>query len=168
MPELTDEEKQQLRGSLQTLRIIVAALILGLSAFTGYALYSHLGAGNPPKQPAVAAGQLTLPQAIAMAAAAVAGVLALLVPPFIPIPPLETAPTDPRQAAILSAVQAIQVRTIVACALLEGAGYFNAFYVQTDFSRGNLAMVVALLFVMVSYFPLSGFYFGKVERLMSV
>ncbi|WP_254508284.1 hypothetical protein [Anatilimnocola floriformis] len=167
MPELTEDERQQLRGSLMVLRIIVCALLLGVTSYTGFCLFLHLRAGKLPQQLVVIPGQLTIPQAIAMASAVVAGVLALLVPPFLIVPQLKPDSEYQRLIEIQSAAQTIQVRTIVACALLEGAAFFNAIFVQLDFSRGNLAMVLALLVVMASHFPLSSWYFGKIERLMS-
>jgi|GEM_PF-4600808 len=168
MQSLTDEERQNLRGSLTTLRIIVAALIMGVLSYLGYCLYIHLGGQAPARPQPAAAGQLSLPQAIAIGFASIAAVLSFLVPPFIPKIPVETTQTDQRAIAIVSAANTVQVRTIVASALLEGAAFFNAVYVQTDFSLPNLAMVGVLLLIMASHFPLSGWYFDKVERIMGV
>lgn len=166
MQPLTDDERTNLRGALTTLRIIVFALITGVSTFAGYSVFSKLG--QEPPQPAVAPGQLELNHAIAIGFATVAAVIAFIVPPFIPVPKTETDKTDPRELAIVQAAGALQMRTIIACAVLEGAAFFNTFWVLTDFSLPNLAMVGVLLFLLALHFPLAGWYYGKVERLMGV
>jgi hypothetical protein len=168
MPPLSEEERAMLRGSLTTLRIIVFALIMGVTAFTGYGVYTHLQPGVVPPQRAVMPAMMRIDHALAIAAGAATAILALTVPPFIPIPKVETDKTDPRELAIVQAAGGLQMRTIIACALLEGTAFFNAFYVQKDFSLPNLAMVGVLLFLMALHFPLTGWYYGKVERLMGV
>ena len=165
MQPLTDDERMNLRGSLTTLRIIVFALLTGVSVFAGYTVL--LKRGQAPK-PAVAPGQLEMNHAIAIGFAAAAAVIAFIVPPFIPVPKMEMDKIDPRELAIVQAASALQTRTIIACALLDGAAFFNAYWVLRDFSLANLAMVGILVFLMALHFPLAGWYYGKVERLMGV
>lgn len=165
MSPLTDEERTNLRGSLRLLRIIVCALMMGVTTFTGYSVFTQMQKGLP--QPAFPAA-IQMTHALALAAAAVAAVIAFVVPPFIPVPKIETNETDPRQIAIGQAAGTLQTRTIIACAVLEGAAFFNAIWVQMDGSVPNLAMVGVLLIILALHFPLAGWYFGKVERLMGV
>ncbi len=168
MSPLSDEERANLRGSLQTLRIIVFALMMGVTTFTGYSVFTQLQKGVPALQPGLVPAVIKLPHAMALAAAAGAAVLAFIVPPFIPAPKVETDKTDPREKAIIQAAGTLQMRTIIACALLEGMAFFNAIYVQMDFSLPNLVMVGVLLILLALHFPLTGWYYGKVERLMGV
>lgn len=179
MQPLTDDERTNLRGSLTTLRIIVFALMTGVTCFAVFSVYSQFsqpdllpgmpGIPGGPQQPVVdPAGPNQTLHLAAIAFAAVAAMIAFVAPPFIPVPKMETDKTDPREVAIVQAAGAVQMRTIIACALLEGAAFFNTFWVLTDFSLPNLAMVGVLLFLLALHFPLAGWYYGKVERLMGV
>ena len=167
MQPLTPDERQKLQGSLTTLRIIVFALIMGVTAFAAFGIYSQLQKAPQP-QPAVPPAQMNIPQALAIAFAISAAVISFVVPPLITAPKLETDKTDSRDNAIASAAATLQMRTIIACSLLEGAAFFNAFYILTEFSLPNLAAVAVLVGLMALHFPLAGRYFAKIERLLGV
>jgi hypothetical protein len=166
MPPLSDEERTNLRGSLMALRIVVFALIMGVATFAGYSVFTQMQ--KVPPQLFVVPAAIQTTHAIALGAAAVFAVIALVAPPFMPIPKIETDKTDPREMAIVQAAGALQVRTIIACALLEGMAFFNAIWVLMDGSLPNLAMVGVLLILLALHFPLAGWYYGKVERMMGV
>lgn len=166
MSPLTEDERKELRGSLTTLRIIIFALIMGVACFTGYAVFTQLQKAPPQLLAVPAAIEIT--HAMALAAGAVAAIIALVAPPFTSAPNFAADKTDPRQAAIVQAAGTLQMRTIFAGALLEGMALFNAIWVLMDGSVANLAMVGVLLVLLAIHFPLTGWYYGKVERLMGV
>lgn len=168
MQPLTDEERANLRGSLQTLRIIVFSLIMGVTVFTGYGVISQMQKGPQPPQPAAAQVQFPITHIAALGCGVVFAVIAFILPPFIAGPKVETDKTDPREVAIVQAVGALQMRTIIGCALLDGAAFFNAIWVQMDFSLPNLAMVAVLLLLIAVHFPLAGWFYAKLERIMGV
>jgi predicted lysophospholipase L1 biosynthesis ABC-type transport system permease subunit len=167
MQPLTDTERENLRGSLTTLRIIVFALLLGVTAYTGFSVFTQLQKAPQPPQPAPQA-QWPITHVVSLGFGALFAVIALVLPPFIAAPKIETEKTDPREVAIVQAAGTVQMRTIIGCAILEGAAFFNAIWVQMDFSLPNLAMVGVLVFLLLLHFPLAGWYYGKVERLMGV
>lgn len=174
MKPLTEEERQQLRPLILNLRIIVFALCMGVSTFAGFSIYQKIPPPPPagPQQiwPPVRKPQkeFTPLHITAILFAGVAAALSFVVPPFLGSVKPNAEQLQGRDGAIGQAAAIVQTRTIVACALLEGAAFFNVFcYFSTD-SIYNLAMAGILLLLIVLHFPLSGAYFSKIERIMGV
>lgn len=170
-PPLTESERDSLKGSLLTLRIVVFALVMGVASFGGMSVLMK-SQSPPPAAPNVPPAppqkEIPLTHLLACAFGVGAGVLAFLVPPFLRLPPQEAEKPDERNAAIQAAAQMVQVRTIIACALIEGAAFFNLIWHFTDGSLLNLAMSGLLLVLLLMQFPLTGSYFERIEKLLGV
>lgn len=173
MTPLTEDERLQLAPTLLNLRIIVLALCLGVSTFAGFSIYQKLppAAAEGPQQiwpplPQLGPKGMTPVHVAALLFAGVAATLAFVLPPFLGR--LQTDPGVDRASAIHQAAQIMHQRTIVACALLEGAAFFNIFCFFTTDSIYNLAMAGILVLLLVLRFPLSGAYFSKIERIIGV
>jgi hypothetical protein len=170
-PPLTETERESLRGSLITLRIVVFALAMGVTSFAVISIFQKLSA--PPNVPPAAQlaglpGGMEMLHLVAIACGAGAAVIAFLVPPFLRLPPQAAQTPNERSGAIQAAAQMVQTRTIIACSLLEGAAFFNLVWYFTDGSVYNLAMGGVLLVLILMHLPLSGSYYDKIERLLGV
>jgi hypothetical protein len=171
-PPLTEAERNSLRGSLMTLRIIVFSLAMGVASFGAYSIFNQSQKPAPaaaPNGPAAAQpNQIPVLHLMGCAFGVGAGVLAFLVPPFLRLPSQNAETPDERNPAIQAASQMVQTRTIVACALIEAAAFFNLVWYFTDASVLNLAMGGLLLVLLMMHFPLTGSYYERVEKLLGV
>jgi hypothetical protein len=170
-PQLTATERDNLRGNLMTLRIVVFALAMGVASFAGFSVFQRLQAPAPaaPVGPqAVAANGLQPLHIAAIAFAVVAAVMAFVVPHFLRITPQSADKPDERSGAIQAASEMVQTRTIIACALLEGAAFFNLIWYFTDGSIINLAMGGVLLLLILFHIPMSGTYYEKIEKMLGI
>ena len=59
---------------------------------------------------------------------------------------------------------ALQLRTIIGCALLEGAAFANAYAFMVERQVASLAIVLALILMIASHFPLRFWLDGWLER----
>lgn len=170
MKPLTDDEQRQLGPALLHLRIVVFALCFGVSIFAGFSIYQKI-----PLQPAAPQPWQELlkpPPAIkplhigALLFAGAAAALAFTVPPFLGGPkPKSSADRD---SAIRQAAEIVHRRTVIACALLDGAAFLNIFCYFTDANSYNLAMSAILLLLLLLQFPMRGSYMNKIERIMGI
>jgi len=131
----------QLRMQTRTIQIVVAALITGVVAFAGFLAFT----GELQKP---ARGQ-TLSY-IAVAFGALAAVLHAVVPTVIERAALANQGVGAGPEMMMGA---LFTRTIVACAILEGAAFFSLVAVQTEHQLWVLGVTGVLLLLMLAQFP---------------
>ena len=152
-----------LQGMIRTLRIIVAALAIGVVVFAGYTVFANLD------KPLGLGTNLDTLGCAMLGFGALQGVLGLVLPPVIfrnrRAQPQALAPFaehGPETLKILGVQQQIVTSTIVGCAMFEGGAFANlvAFLLQQDLA--NLAAVGVLLAGILAHFPLP----GRCERII--
>lgn len=154
------DAESEVRQVLQTLRIIVFALVMGVATFTGYAVWTTLQGGEPdePRDPSM----------LPMYMAGFAG-MALLARLFVPglifhgirrqiasgtwqpgtNSSMPLPKTDEGQL-----MAALQTKTIVGAALLEGAGFANGFAYLSEQQVLSLVITLVLIAGIATHFPL--------------
>jgi hypothetical protein len=160
---LSEQERDAVGRMLKPLQIIIGALMFGLSAYTAFVLPSNKGV---PRE-----GSANMaPMAAVFAATCVAA--AIVVPRIIgakqraarvdreltPLPGMPASSVQSREAGALLADY--QVRRIVAGALLEAPGFFNAVAYQEGQEPYSLGIIAALLFALALLIPTR----GRLER----
>jgi hypothetical protein len=148
---------EPLQGLIRTLRIIVAALALGVIAFAGYAIFSRIG------QPRALGGNLDTLGVIMLGFGATQGVLGIVLPAVmfraVPVPAAAAAQFavhGPETAKILGIQARIQTATIVGCAMFEGGAFANLTAYLTQGDLLNLIAAGVLLLGVLVHFPLPG------------
>ena len=144
----------EVRQTLLTMRIIVLSLATGVSFFLAYVITS-------PASEAVQPSMLWMMMAgfagsAVLARAVVPGILFTTIRRKIADGTWQTASKGGQQPqtdeGLLMA--ALQLKTIVGCALLEGAGFANAFAYMSERHVASLAITLALILMIVAHFPL--------------
>ncbi|QDT53623.1 hypothetical protein Pan44_16460 [Caulifigura coniformis] len=131
----------QLRMQTRTIQIVVAALITGVVTFAGFLAVS----GEFQKPPR---GQ-TLSY-VAVAFGALAAVLHVVVPAAIERTSLAKQGVGAGPEMLMGT---LFTRTIVACAILEGAAFFSLVAFQTEHQLWVLGVTAVLLLLMIAQFP---------------
>jgi len=146
-----------LQGMIRTLRIIVAALAIGVVVFAGYSIYA-----NPGQPLALGTNLDTLGWAM-LGFGALQGVLGLVLPPIIfrklaaqqaALAPF--AKHGPEMLKVLGVQQRIITSTIIGCAMFEGGAFANLVAFLTGRDLANLAAAGVLLLGILAHFPLPG------------
>lgn len=158
---IPDAALPTLRATCRTLQIIVVALATGVCIFAVIAVVKTKG-------------QLTWEFPLAQMQDSVFLLFGMmtLVGSFV-VPALITAPTasnqkllptdDRRGDLALQAAAAIQTRTIVACALLDGGAFANLLAVFTHGYGPSLVFAAVLMSMIVLRFPTWGRYLERIE-----
>lgn len=163
---------------LMTLRIIVLAMALGVTAFAIVAAIQNI------HKPLVIAGRLQPLNIMLLGMGLAAVPLGLVLPatiassnrgapnrnapqqapPQLGAPPAHAAPAKiPHESSRLAIQQRIQVSTIIACAIFEGGAFANLVgYLQTG-ELLHLIVAGVLLLGILSRFPLTGAYERQIE-----
>jgi hypothetical protein len=147
-----------LQGMIRTLRIVVAALALGVIVFAGYAIYSQAG------KPLALAGRLDTLSLIMLGFGASQAVLGIVLPAVVfravtapaAAAARQFAALDPQTAKVLGIQMRLQTATIVGCAMFEGGAFAN---LVAYLFAGDLLNVIAagvLLLGILCFFPLPG------------
>lgn len=135
------EWRERVTQGTRVLQIIVGSLILGVLLFTGFLLWSG-AAAQPPR------GKL-----LSFMAAGIATINVIL-HVSIPMVIQRAALANRSVGSGLSTLLGVYVtRTIIACALLEGAAIFSLVAVQTEHRRWVFAITAGLLVLMFMQFP---------------
>lgn len=138
---LSAEAQNEVRPHLLTLRMIVFALATGVVMFQAVVLFLK---GPPAMQFSVdPLGMIAVFLAVMNAG------LSFAAPMFLAAMQRKSPATSPVEAA-----QRIQMRTIVSCALLEGAAFLNLVVVLLQGSGLHLVVANGLLLLMMTRFPL--------------
>ncbi|HYO25082.1 MAG TPA: hypothetical protein VEQ85_09030 [Lacipirellulaceae bacterium] len=152
---LTDQERQAVASTTRVTQVIVLSLVAGVGAFLLFVLTQ--AEGDEPAAEAAWGGMIPLAAALAPVHVLLAGGVTAamagaqrrsLVQGRTPA----TNPPGPTDAGML--LGGLQVRRIVAGALLEGAAFFNLVVYMQSRSPFNLAAVVGLLIALVALVPL--------------
>lgn len=162
---LTSETIAQLDQLRRTLQIIVAALMMGVASFGGYAIFQ--GAG-----PWTFFGPERLDLMLGMAA--ISAVSSIIVPMLVPrASPGNSPNVQPAMQSMLTGkpdhdhaiyeAQRIQVTTIIGCALLEAGAFGNVFAFMTTSDFVHALVVVILLAGIAWRFPTRSKYLRRVE-----
>ena len=132
--------------AVRTMQIICAALMLGVLMFAGIAVFQRLG------QPAAARPMIAY---IGIGMAAMMIVTRLVFVPFIVRDGIKqvvgTRPIE--DLTKLDFYRVYQTQMIVACALCEGAAFFNLISYIIEGQLWSLAIVAGLLAIMAMAFP---------------
>jgi hypothetical protein len=154
----TQEQRDRIAATVRTLRIVVGAMLMGVLVFLGVVLAIRRGAG--PAEPFIAY--------LAAAFALVCAFASTVVPNFMANQAIRLQNLEPALEGtgridvgfdnqILSQLLAIyQTRLIVACALLEGAAFFNLVAYMIEGWTPNLVVTGVLLVMMAMRFPTTG------------
>lgn len=149
-PDATTEVKQ----FVTTLRIIVFSLVMGVSTFLGYAIV--MGTDEPPEK---------LMLGVMMAGFAGIALVARLIVPGIVFrgmrrqiaqgtwqPAKSNMPRPETDEGLVMA--AFQTKTILGAAILEGAGFANAYAFLSE--RQLLSLIITLLLILgiAAHFPM--------------
>jgi len=156
---------QEVQQILSTLRVIVFALAAGVSVFVCYVLTTE----SPDVQDK---------SSLSMYMAIFAGVALLgrvVVPGFVfgtirrkiaqgtwRPEPNSSQPLPKTDEGLLMA--ALQMKTIIGCAILEGAGFGNAYSYLVERHILSFAITLALILMIVAHFPLRLWLDGWLER----
>ena len=148
-----------LRGAILTLRIIVAALVLGVVGFGVYAVAQN--AGKPHTL-----GNLDSLGVVMLVLGVVDGLLGVVVPRVMlqilrSMKPnaqqaAQWAALPPQVARVLAIQNRIQTVTIVGCALFEGAAFANLYAYLVKPELLHLLMAGLMLLGILAQFPLPG------------
>jgi hypothetical protein len=140
--------------TLNTIRIIVAALFLGVASFTGVLVALNLGGSMKPS------GSPIQPEIFA----AIVGALAFGAAIALPVIPnaiirqnavrYRAATTEDEKRAV--ALQTLSISTIIKCALVEGVGLFGAVVFMLTGMWPILAAPVLAALVILSFLPSEG------------
>jgi len=146
-----------------TLRIIVAALAMGVGTFAAVAVAQNIG------KPQVLAGKLDSLNLTLLGVGLIALPLGIVLPRLVfaasrRAPPLNPPPGfSPEQSRIFSIQQRIQTSAIIGCALFEGGAFANIFgYMQTR-ELLHLVMAGALVLGILANFPTAASYEQRIE-----
>jgi len=153
------------RGPLMTLRIIVAALALGVISFAAVTIAHNIG------KPQVLAGRLDPLQLSLLALGLVTLLLGVFLPAIIFASSRNSPPQIPPQliqnrehGRVLAIQQRIQISTIIGCALFEGGAFANLVgYMQTG-ELLHLGLVAVLLVGILAQFPTTASYQQRIEN----
>jgi len=145
--EENKNENPQITQQLRTLQIIVVALAMGCLTFAVFVIYSNQG-----KQP--------IGNTISILAAAVAVVMGLL-KTILPntISSIQNTNRSRRQKESESesspngAMAKFTTKTIVACAFLEGAAFFNVIAYMLEGNLWSIGIAGVLIAFMLMEFP---------------
>ena len=156
---------QEVRQFLTTLRIIVLALAAGVSIFVGYVLMTE--APDARDKPLLT---------MYMAIFAAVGLLGRLLIPGLVFGATRRKiargtwqpDTQPGQPPLTTddglLMAAFQMKTIIGCAILEGAGFANAYAFMAERRMESLAITLALIVMIAAHFPLRFWLDGWLER----
>jgi hypothetical protein len=153
---IPENARQPLAQQIQVLRILVAAMALGVVAFAGYTIYHNLG------KPIVLAGKFDSLNVLMLVFGATALATGLVIPPIIFRSAARTpsvgnpAALEPGVAPILTVQARIQTATIVGCALFEGGAFGNLVAYMQNAELLNLILAGVLLLAILARFPLPG------------
>ncbi|MAG92363.1 MAG: hypothetical protein CMJ48_01230 [Planctomycetaceae bacterium] len=152
------------------MQIIVFALISGVGAYLAFVLVNLDG-------PLVVMGDDMMIVMLIMAAACIP--VALVIPAIVVrkgngnssemLRNPQTAALftgDPINDVAIFVAMRIQVATIVACAMLEGSAFANAFALSTSGDAVHLGVVLALLLGIACRFPTRARYITRIERIL--
>ncbi len=152
------------RGPLMTLRIIVAALALGVASYGAFVVAQNIG------KPQVLAARLDSLNVILLALGLVTLLLGIFVPYVVfsssrgslPQVPAELAKT-PQQARLVAIQLRIQTATIIGCALFEGGAFANLFGYSQSRELLHLVLAGVLLLGICAHFPTTGAYERRID-----
>jgi hypothetical protein len=139
-PPSDQRDVPSVAAQTRILQIIVGALILGVLAFAGFVVATQLN--NAPRQTGIAT--------IACGFAALNIVLHFVVPAFIERTALNNLSVDAGSESLLGV---FFTRTIIACALLEGAAFLSIFAVMSEQKHWMFGVTAVLLALMLMQFP---------------
>ena len=165
MNEQKPDAVGEVRQTLITLRIIVFSLAAGVSFFIGYALTSST--------PEVAQKPILW---MMMAGLAGSAIVARVVIPRIVFATIRrriahrtwqpatkgAQPQIKTDEGLLMA--ALQVKTIIGCAILEAAGFANGFAYMSERQITSLVITLAIILMILAHFPLRFWLDGWLER----
>ncbi len=154
--QLEPQAEAEVRQFLMTLRIIVSALLMGVGSFLLYVLVI-----SPPAKPA---GNGTL-SFFGIVFAGGVTIAALIVPRLVVASALKgmasgkPAVTGPGAGRVASTIYGqlmgiLQTKTIIGCALLEGAAFFNAFAYMMEGQLYSAILTGVLMAGIALHFPL--------------
>ena len=148
---LSERASEALRPLVMTLRIIVIALVLGVTVFGIIAAVQNAG---KPQNFGTKVNYLFL--ALAGPLFIAGFVVPRLLPKGGPVQPTDAAKYKPEDAASVQAAFApIQSATIVGCALFEGAAFMNLVVYLQDAELVHLAVSFIALFCILAHFPVT-------------
>jgi hypothetical protein len=152
-------------GPLTTLRIIVFALVMGVTTFAGFAVSQNIN------KPHTIAGNFDTLGMVFLAMGLAALPLGMILPRIIfaasrgvPATKMNWPPgTTPEQARTFVVQQRIQTSAIIGCAIFEGAAFANVLaYMQTR-EVVHLALAGVLLVGILAHFPTAGSYQRRIN-----
>ncbi len=133
--------RQMIAGRTRVLQIIVIALMTGICAFGAFVIFT--GKAQEPPQ-----GQILSYLAVGMGA--MAAVMHVVIPAIIERAALANQSVDVSPESLLAA---LQTRTIVACALLEGPALLSLIAVLIEHHPWVLGVTGVLLILMALQIP---------------
>jgi hypothetical protein len=162
--KIAPENALAIRQPLVVLRIIVAALALGVISFAVVTIVLNLD------KPQALAGKLQPLNLVLLGMGLVVFPLGMLLPKIIFAAGRNSPPTGmaagnltPEELRVFAVQQRIQVSTIIGCALFEGGAFANLVgYLQTG-EQLHLAVAAVLLIGILAYLPTSASYEQRIE-----
>ncbi len=151
---LTDATISKMDQHLMIMRIIHAALALGVLVFAIVALAVARGELKPAAAPI---------DWIMAAASAVMGIGGWIVPRLIPLPSAPGDGTDEAAQAV-PIVASLQTKMIIGCAIFEGGAFASLSHYLTHHISLNLAVAGVLWLFLLLQFPRRGALLDQVER----
>lgn len=147
----------EVRQTLIVLRIIVFALTMGVSIFTGFVLF--MKPGEPPKDLMLWMIMAGFAGAALLARAVVPGILFSAIRRKISLgtwsPSSKNgAPAPKTDDGLL--MLALQQKTIVGCAILEAPAFANTFAYMSERQVASLVVALVLILLIAAHFPLRG------------
>lgn len=153
--EQKPDAAKEVRQVLRTLRIIVFALAAGLAIYLGYVLTTEPG---DARQPIKLWLYMAIFAGVALAARLVVpGVMfrsarrQIALGTWQPNPQNDAAMPKTDEGQLMAAFQA---KTIMAVALLQGAGFANVYAYSAERQPASLAISLVLLLMIIAHFPL--------------
>ncbi|MBC8351857.1 MAG: hypothetical protein H8E66_07700 [Planctomycetes bacterium] len=161
----TPDAQHEVRGTLSTLRIIVISLVMGVSIFLGYALAT--ASGDAEKEPML--------WTIMAGFAGMALLARAVVPGFVfstirrKISQGNWQPTSKNRGPVPKTdegllMAALQMKTILGCAILEAPGFANGYAYMTERQPASFAIALALILLIAAHFPLRFWLDGWLQR----
>ncbi len=156
---------QEVRQFLMTLRIIVFSLAMGLSIFTGYVIAAP--AHDAQDKPALWIYMAIFAGIMLLGRVLVPGIIFSAIRRKISLGTWQpesknSQPLPTTDEGLL--IAALQMKTIIGCALLEGAGFANAFAYMSERQVVSLAITLATILMILAHFPLRFWLDGWLER----
>jgi hypothetical protein len=146
-----------LAGQILVLRIVVAALALGVVVFAAVAVVQNLG------KPQVLAGKFDVVGIAMLGFGALVGLQGIVLPGIVfriakpgSAVMSQFAQHSPEAQRVLAIQGRIQTATIVGCALFEGGAFANLVWYMNTGELLHLAMAGLLLLGILARFPLPG------------